>query len=334
LANNTIPSDRSSWARSFSVLSQQVEALELTIDNDSFPLIGPFFKSCLNTTRMDLRGGVPLQPMLQLITSVNASDSATLTQALGALWNDGSDALFSFGPSPDDMNPLMTVATFDQGGTTLPQSFYDGNDSNSVGARAALVTFASTLFALLPAPFNATPAASGASVLSIESALANISMTNTQQRNPYAVYNMIGLPALQALSKSVNYTQFLETIGVDVASMNTSMVNVRSVPFYGALDSIVQNLTTSDLQSYLAFRFVAQQASLLSEPFRNASFAMLQALTGVAALPAREVQCVRAIDTTDLGFAVGHQFIAQYFEPSVKVAAQVITECACAYLSV
>jgi len=97
---------------------------------------------------------------------------------------------------------------------------------------------------------------------------------------------------------------------------------VRSLPFYTGLDGIVQNLTTADLQSYLAFRFVAQQAGLLSESFRNASFAMLHALTGVAALPTRGVQCVRSIDTTDLGFAVGHQFVSQYFDASVKVAAQ------------
>lgn len=91
MANNTIPSDRSGWARSFGELSAETEVLEMAIAKDGFPLIGAFFKACLNTKTMDDAGAQPVLSMLQKIDQVQDSDS--LAQALAFMWVEGFSSI-------------------------------------------------------------------------------------------------------------------------------------------------------------------------------------------------------------------------------------------------
>lgn len=204
--------------------------------------------------------------------------------------------MFNFGPAPDDENPEVVLATFDQGGITLPSTYYVGNDTHSVEARAALSAFAESIFSLLPAPYNATPAASAQSVIAFETALAAISMTNVERRDPDATYNQIGLAALQNLTSSVNVRLFLSTIGVS-STFNASMTNVQSIKFYSNLDSVIANASnTTSFRDYLTFRYVMVNAGLLSESFRNASFAFDEAINGEPSLPPRDVQVRLLLD--------------------------------------
>ena len=299
----------SGWARSFGVLSAVTEQQELEIVNEGFPLISTFYSACLDEARIDSRGSTPLLPMLAMIAAIN--DSASLTATLAALWVDGNDALFSFSGSADDEAPNVTLASFDQGGVSLPLTVYGGNDTHSFEAQVAMSVFAEALFGLLPAPWNMSASNASSNAYAVEAMLANISTSDVARRDPNADYHKLGLDALQNMTKSIDFVAFLGAVGVDMTTFNRNDTNIVSLEFFGALDSVLSGLSSTMLRDFLAWRYVSANAGLLSAPFRNASFAFEQAINGEPSLPAREVQCVRAIDATDLGFAVGHQ-VRQY----------------------
>lgn len=324
LNSTTRPASHARWTRSFDVLANETEQIELAINEAGWPLVGEFFSSCLNLTALDAAGLEPIAAGLASIAAVNTSD--LFTAQLADLHTLGLDPIFSFSAAVDDKNPNRTIAAFDQGGLSLPRNVYLRGDNSSHALLTALETYAATLLTLVGAPFNTTANASASFIVAFETQLANISLSNEERRSPVTTYNKVGLAQLQNWTESFNFTSYTNLVGVR-AGWNTSEVNVQSMPFYKGLDDVLAPLQPfggngTGLVSLLAFKFIASFAPLLSQPFRDAAFAYSSAITGVTVQSPRHRQCLQAADATPLGELIGHYFVSKHFDAATKAAAQ------------
>jgi putative endopeptidase len=318
-----IPGDRSSWSRSFGVLGMKTEAIELSIARAGFPLLGLFYTACSNTSNVERLGHTPLLNTLSKIEKIR--DTPSLTEVLAELWLDGVEPLFSFGAQADFKNPDMVMGVFDQGGLSLPVNYYTSNDSDARAAVFALQQLAFSLFKLMPEPFNLTPLASARSVIAFQTALANVSLSNVERRDPTNLYNPMPIEGLELLAKTVDFSDFLKRINVEFSS-SLSPVIVQAPLFFGGLDYVLESTVNSSyLRNFIAFQYVSDNAGLLSSEFQDAVFEFKRVVSGVTERAKRDVHCVRMIDATDLGFAMGHIFVAQNFPPEAKNATQTLT---------
>lgn len=73
-----------------------------------WPVIGSFYRSCLDLTTLDTKGWAPIQPALNLITATtNVNDIFTVAGTLEAKW--GVPAFFSLGVIVDAKNPSKNI---------------------------------------------------------------------------------------------------------------------------------------------------------------------------------------------------------------------------------
>lgn len=107
LNQTSIPSDQLAWARSFStILEKNIASMNSTL-GAAWPTLSPFYKSCLDTNRIDELDLSPVQPMLQQISDAN--DLTSLFSAAGTMRKSyGAEALLSIGVTVDSKSPGLS----------------------------------------------------------------------------------------------------------------------------------------------------------------------------------------------------------------------------------
>jgi hypothetical protein len=130
LKASTIPPDRSSWGRGFTVIEEQNiiklrGILEKNIDH-----ISDYYKSCMNGTKLaEANGTKPLNPYLALISG--AQNYQDLVEVAGSLVPVGVGAFLSMGVSADSRVPTKNILDFGQGGLSLPERTYYLDDKKA-----------------------------------------------------------------------------------------------------------------------------------------------------------------------------------------------------------
>lgn len=130
LRNTKLPSDKSSWALSFSVLHDKNLKILRSILEEDWPMIGVLYNNCMNLTTIDNQGTTPLNPFWTSINSiVTISD---FFKVLGQLHRSGIGSMFQFWVDVDAKNPTVYLPTLWQGGLGLPNKDYYFNHNSSM----------------------------------------------------------------------------------------------------------------------------------------------------------------------------------------------------------
>ena len=324
IASHPIPADRGSVG-GFSVLYDRNQAVLHSIVDRAVagPLapagsvkrkIADFYKSGMDTVRIEKDGAKPLAPELARIAAI--SDTPTLEAEIARLHQIGVGAAFSFGVGPDDKNSAQNVAQMYQGGLGLPdRDYYTKTDPASVALRAAYTAHIAKMLGLL----GDTPAVSATeaqTVLALETQLALPSMTRTERRNPVATYNKMTPAALNALSPGFSYGPYFAALGVS----DPGPVVVGQPKFFAALGGLMTTVPLSDWKTYLRWHLINETAAYLSEPFVAENFAFKGTqLSGVTQNQPRWKRVLRETDGA-LGEGLGQLYVAEAFPPAAKPA--------------
>src|SRR5262249_18356514 len=164
-----------------------------------------------------------------------------------------------------------------------------------------------------------TPSAAAAdakTVMAFETRLAEASMTVVEQRDPDATYNRKTLAELANLTPNFNWSAYFQTVGTTPAA-----VNVSQPKFFEALNREITSTPLPQWKTYLRWHYIHASAPYLAKKFVDENFAFYgRALQGTPELQARWKRCVTATDA-ELGQALGHAFVNEYFPPSAKARA-------------
>jgi putative endopeptidase len=321
LKNNPIPSDQTSWVRSFSLLRERNryllwEELDAAARDPKTPLqkqFGDFYASCMDTDRIEKKALKPIHPAWQAIAGL--SDARQLPALLAKLENDGiPDGFFEFGVGQDDKDSSKQIAQLFQGGLSLPDRDYYLLDSDRFSTiRAQYLDHLKRMFVLAgDSPRKA--ATESADVLRIETSLAKASTSRTDLRQPENRYHIYTVAELEKLAPSFDWSAYFQAIGIG----RFDTLNVGTPEFFKTLNGLIESEPLRAWKSYLRWHALHGQASNLPRAFFNEDFDFFsRRLIGQKEPIARWKQCVLLTDG-NLGEAVGQDWVATNFPPAAK----------------
>jgi putative endopeptidase len=319
-ANHPIPSDQPSVDQFYTLYNVNTQELNGILTKYAAPnpartpnqqKIGDYYAACMNTSLIDQKGLTPLQPLLDEINTVSKDDLVSLT---GELQRINVNVFFSFGEEQDFKDSTKQVAAIDQGGLGLPErDYYTRTGDKDKQIRAQYVDHIAKMLTL--AGESAADAQRDATnILAFETKLAVASMTNTERRDPEAVYHPQSIDTFEQSIGNVDFTPFFEAVH---APKIDSLVNANP-KFFPAMVDAVRDTDMDTLRAYLRFHLLSTYASKLPHPIDEENFDFYgRKLQGTPERQPRWKICSQAVDSA-LGEALGQVYVQQYFAGDSK----------------
>ncbi len=325
LAKNPIPAAYPAWGSFNQLQNHNQEALHKILDaaaankaaakGSTDQKIGDFYATCMDTSKIEADGLKPLQPELDRIAKIGnvreMQDEAARLQGMGV------SVLFDFSSDQDFKDSTSVIGDASQGGLGLPnRDYYTKDDDKSKSLRAAYVAHVAKMLTLAGED-PAKAAADAATIMTIETALAQKQMTPVELRNPDNVYHRMDRGQLKALTSGFSWDTYFDDIGFP----NVAKVNVEQPEYFKALDAELASVPLDQWKAYLRWHFLHAEAQSLPDAFVNENFNFYgKTLTGTTELLPRWKRCVQATDR-ELGEALGQAYVRDYFPPSAKASA-------------
>jgi putative endopeptidase len=318
LKNTVIPASQSSWG-SFSTLqdsstNRMHRILDSIVNAPQAPKgsiaqqTGDLFYSAMDSAGIEKKGYNPVKPELDSIEKIKNNDE--LMNEVASEYAVNHPSFFSFYVSADDRNSMVYAAHFDQGGLGLPsRDYYFKNDSATKKIRDGYKAYVSKIFTLTgDQPAAADKKAN--SVLELETALAKVSKSPVDLRDPIANYHK---ETVASLNKTLpGFKNFINKLGV-----SSDTVLMGQPEFYKGLYMLLHKTPLQTLKNYLRFHVLDHDADYLSHDFVNAKFDFTKLLNGQAQMKERWKRMTSLVDQ-QLGDALGQFYIQKYFPPETK----------------
>jgi len=320
---NPIPADQVRWARSFSLLGERNryllwQELDAAAKDAKTPLehkFGDYFAACMNTDLIDKKGLEPLDPAFKQIAAL--TDPKQLATLIGDLAAAGDPAsLFRFGVQQDEKDSSKQIAGIGQGGLSLPdRDYYIVDSKRFQDIRKQYVDHLTKMFTLAgDSPDQAAKEA--ASVLEIETALAQASTSRTDLREPENRYHIYTLADFEKLTPDFDFSIYFK----DIKIRSFDSLNVSTPKFFEALSGLIAKEPVDAWKSYFRWHTIHGSATNLPKAFFDENFAFFgQTLQGQKEPTPRWKQCTAATDGA-LGEAVGQDWVKNNFPPAAKAS--------------
>jgi putative endopeptidase len=318
-----VPADQTRWARSFSLLGERNryllwQQLDQAAKAPKTPLekkYGDYYASCMNTSLIESKGLKPLEPVFKEIDGF--SDPKKLASLMGELAKAGDAApLFRFGVGQDAKDSSKQIAETGQGGLSLPDRDYYLSDSKRFQTiREQYLAHVTKMFTLAgDSPEKA--ATEAASVLRIETALAQGSMARVEMRNPDNVYHIYTVAKLEELSPDFDFATYWAAIKVG----HFDTLNVATPDFFKAVNELIEKEPADAWKAYFRWHTLHSEAENLPKAFYDENFEFFgKTLSGQKEETPRWKQCTAMTDRA-LGEAVGQDWVKEHFPPQAKAS--------------
>ena len=276
--------------------------------------LSDFYKLAMDSVRRNNEGIAPVKPIL------DEMEAATTKQQLEQLQMkyapSGYGVSFGFGFGADEKNVTMNIMQLRQGGLTLGQKdYYVNNDEATVKIREAYKEHIVRMFRLFG--FSEQQAVEKRdAVFRYETALALISKSRTEMRDPQANYNKMTLREFQTNYPNIPFEQLANAEGVKTEYLQEMIVGQPA--FMAGLDKLYAALTVSDLKAYMEWDVIMGAASLLSDEIREANFDFFgKTMTGRKQDYPLWKRATNRVQSA-MGEALGKMYCERYFPATSK----------------
>jgi len=322
---NPIPAAYSRWGRFETLDEQNINVLHGILDglvmkkrfaNANEQKIADFYGSCMDEQAIEAQGIKPLQGELDRIAKI--SDLLSLEDEIAVFHVHRIPAVFCFGASQDFKDSSQIIAQLVQGGLGLPdRDYYTSDDPKMNATRAEYVKHVARTFELMgDTPDQA--ASRAATVMKIETKLAEKSATRIQRRNPEANYHPMTKGILIELTPDFDWGRYFRNINLP----EVGKVNVGQPDFFKAADKILTDTPIDEWKVYLRWHLVNAASNTLSSKFEQESFDFNgKYLNGTLEMLPRWKRCVTSTDRS-LGEALGELYVAKTFTPAARERAR------------
>ncbi|WP_158823887.1 M13 family metallopeptidase [Granulicella sp. S156] len=273
--------------------------------------IGDYYAACMNTDLIEQKGLAPIQPLLDAIDKVSKQG---LTYFAGELQRYGVNVFFGFGEIQDFKDSSKQVAFIDQGGLGLPErDYYTRTGDKDKTLRDQYVEHITKVLTFA----GETPqqaALDAKNILAFETILAEASMTNTERRDPEAIYHPQTVAAFESSVDNVPFGPFFTAIH---SPHIDSLVN-GNPDFFPKMADAVRNTDMQTLRAYMRFHLLDSVSSNLPKRFDEENFDFYgRKLEGQPEQRPRWKRCSSGVDNS-LGEALGQVYVSQYFAGDSK----------------
>uniref|UniRef100_A0A8C0BB36 Neprilysin n=1 Tax=Buteo japonicus TaxID=224669 RepID=A0A8C0BB36_9AVES len=346
LKRNVIPETSSRYSN-FDILRDELEVvlkdvLDTPSSNDitAVQKAKTLYRSCINETIIDSRGG---RPLISLLPKVSDWPVATTNwdSSYGTAWTAetaiaqlnsryGKKVLINFFVGTDDKNSTAHIIHIDQPGLGLPSRDYYECTGAYKEACSAYVDFMISVAKLILQERNISFNESEISeqmkrVMDLEKEIANATTKSEDRNDPLLLYNKMTLAQLQnnfSLEidhKVFNWSKFINDImsTVQIKVENTEHVIVYDPEYLIRLKSILNKYTRRDLQNYMIWRFVMDLVNSLSRNYKDTRNAFRKALYGTTSETAVWRRCANYVNG-NMENAVGRLYVQEAFAGDSK----------------
>jgi putative endopeptidase len=274
--------------------------------------VGDYFATAMDTAAIDAAGATPIAADLAAVDAIQNMDDLSRFVAKQRL--EGGGGLFGAAIFADlkqsDINGLYIF----QGGVSLPSKEYYFAEQFAK-QREEFKTHVAKMFTLL-GESPETAASAAATVLAVETALAEHFKTPVELRDRLANYHRASFEMLAALMPDFPIRQHLRDAGVKDGVVEH--VIVMQPKYLAALNKQLATRPLADWKAYLRYRVVAGAAPLLAAPFEEEHFRFYSTvLRGTPKMEPRWQRAARATDAA-IGEALGQLYVAQHYPPEAK----------------
>ncbi|MGH2642660.1 MAG: M13 family metallopeptidase, partial [Chitinophagaceae bacterium] len=320
--HNPIPPTESSWGIGHLVQNEINDQLR-KINEDAasnvnnkqgstMQKIGDFWRSGMDSTKIEKLGISPLQPELQKIHQIK--DIPSLLNEIAYLKTIGVETTFDSYVAQDDKNSAKMVFRLDQGGIGLPnRDFYLKPDPSMQKIRSE---YASHIAKMLTLTGDDSVYANKESqnVMQLETSLARVSRSLADLRDPYSNYHKMTLNKMDQLTPYIQWNDFIQQM--DIHSIDS--VVVGQPEFYQALNKLLKSTPLDTWKSYLKYHLITSFASALSSNIDNENFHFYGTiLSGQLEQQPRWKRVLR-MEQRVMGELLGQLFVKNYFPEKTK----------------
>ncbi|MEJ5993601.1 M13 family metallopeptidase [Pedobacter sp. Du54] len=319
MKTTVIPDDQSGWGSFYTLNEENVKNLKGILEdaekagaaNGSVQQkLGDYYASGMDTVTIEKLGAEPLKPVLAKIDAVG--NNQDLTALLAELVKTDEAELLGMYVGADEKNSIKNIASFYQAGLTLPErEYYFKTDSSSKAARAGLITYAKTLFALSGSD-TATAAKNAATLLALETKIAKSHLSPEALRDPQKNYNKMSVADFKKMAPNLNFSGIFSAMKI-----KTDSINVGQPEYFKTLSTLLASEQLADWKTKLKFDYVNRNAGLLSKAFVNANFDFAKMFNGQKKQRERWKKIVGSVNT-NLGELLGQLYVEKYFKPEAK----------------
>ena len=320
LENTKIPADKADYGI-FTVLDdktqEQVRGLIETVAEDkdaasgsAAQRVGDFYRSYMNLEQRNEVGIGPLKPLLDEVKSVTSMDD--VARVMGSLHRFGIGTLIGLYVSVDAKDSDRYITYIDQSGLTLPdRDYYLEDQPQYVKLREELAAYAADM---LTAVGVENPDAMGRAIVEIETAIAKVQWTKTENRDPVKTYNLRSSEEVQTIVAPFSWTAFRDAYLLDKAVP----IVIGQPSYFESLGEVLTAFTVEQWKAYQAFHLIDAHADNLSETLEKRHFDFHG--TAISGIDEQRPLWKRAVSATGsvLGELVGQLYVEKHFSPRAK----------------
>jgi endothelin-converting enzyme/putative endopeptidase len=277
--------------------------------------IGDYYASCMDEDAIDAKGLQPLQPELDRIAALSSKNQLTDLLAHYQMMNVG--AFFGYGEQQDFKDARKQIAVVDQGGLGLPErDYYFRTGDEAEKTRKEYVEHVAKMLELLGEPV-AQSSSDAQKIMTLETALAKVSMDITSRRDPQNIYHLLPAAKLTELTPAIDWPKLFADTGVP----GIAELNVVNPDFFKGLQAVFESTDLDTIKAYLRWQLInAIPEYTLPKAFSDEDFNFsFHELRGQPQQRARWKRCVAATDSA-LGEALGQVYVAENFPAASKAS--------------
>lgn len=322
LKKNPIPPHESRWG-SFLILryntEKQLRALVMKVSKmkslkagSPEKMIRDFYTSGLDMKRRNAAGLKPLKPWLDRIEKIR--DVPSLVTTLAHLEKVGGGGPWSLGVDQDMKNSEKYIVYLGQSGLGMPdRDYYLKDDAESKRVRTAYEKHLEALFVLTgKTKFEAKK--DRETVMHVETAIAEISMTKEDLRDVDKTYHKMRISALASLAPNIDWNSYFKIVGAGTLRE----VIVMQPKFLTAISKMLHSVPIEDWKTYLQWHLVGGAAGHLSAKFEKQNFVFYgTVLSGTKMMKPHWRRALSTVNGT-LGEVLGKLYVQEYFGPEAK----------------
>jgi putative endopeptidase len=310
-----IPADKSNYGM-FSMLDdlsrQRTHDILEEARKDPASKIGGAYASFLDEQSVEAKGLAPIKPWLDQVKALRSK--AGYAALVAEADRNGIEGPVSFFIDQDDKQPDVYAVNLDQAGIGMPdRDYYLSKDAKLVETSVAYVKHLEKMFALIGEPNGAARAKA---IMALETGIARAHWTQADSRDATKIYNKMTIRELTAKAPGFDFATYLKGVGANVDSLI-----VHQPSAVKGIAALVVATPLSVLKDQLLIRSVESYADFLPAAIDKENFAFYGTI--LSGTPEQELRWKRAVSfvTGAMGEEVGKVYVARYFPPETKAAA-------------
>ena len=276
--------------------------------------LSDYYKLAMDSARREKDGIQPVMPLIKKLERAKTTSQLFNVQLEMAKYGDSE--FYRAGMGADEKNASQNILSVNQGGLTLGQKdYYLETDEATTKIRDAYKQHIVRMFQLFG--FSKGQATKKMqNVFKLELALAKVSKSRTELRDPQANYNKMTLQEFNTKYPNLKLEQVMNAQGLQSTYMQELVVGQPA--FMEGANALLAKMKPAEYRDYMEWGVIVSAASYLNDEIREANFDFFgRTMSGRKEDHPLWRRATNQVQSA-MGQALGRIYVGKYFPEAAK----------------